>query len=70
MEYLLEHFEDWKVFYSEVMEEMMGETQVDAAERIVMASANFRESNSRPSRICRLPACFKEDKVYALLHQS
>ncbi|KAH7460134.1 hypothetical protein FOMA001_g19654 [Fusarium oxysporum f. sp. matthiolae] len=66
MEYLLEHFEDWKVFYSEVTEETMGETQVDAAERIATASANFRESNGRPSRVRRLPARFEEDEVYAL----
>ncbi|KAJ0130840.1 hypothetical protein HZ326_26060 [Fusarium oxysporum f. sp. albedinis] len=51
MEYLLEHFEDWKVFCSEVTEETMGETQVDAAERFATASANFRESNGRPSRV-------------------
>src|SRR6478735_8516619 len=44
MEYLLEHFEDWKVFYSEVTEETVGETQVDAAERIATASANIRAS--------------------------
>jgi hypothetical protein len=70
MEYLLEHFKDWKVFYSEVMEETMGETQVDAAERIITALVNFRESNGRPSRIRRLPARFEEDKVYALPQRS
>jgi hypothetical protein len=70
MEYLLEHFEDWKVFYSEVTEETMGETQVDAAERIATASANFRESNGRPSRVRRLPARFEEDEVYALPQRS
>ncbi|KAJ0131793.1 Poly [ADP-ribose] polymerase 2, partial [Fusarium oxysporum f. sp. albedinis] len=70
MEYLLEHFEDWKVIYSEVTEETMGETQVDAAERIATASANFRESNGRPSRVRRLPARFEEDEVYALPQRS
>jgi hypothetical protein len=70
MEYLLEHFEDWKVFYSEVTEETMGETQVDAAERIATALANFRESNGRPSRVRRLPARFEEDEVYALPQRS
>ncbi|KAL3584733.1 hypothetical protein FPOAC2_14514 [Fusarium poae] len=70
MEYLLEHFEDWKVFYSEVTEETMGETQVDAAEQIATASANFRESNGRPSRVRRLPARFEEDEVYALPQRS
>ncbi|KAG8673969.1 hypothetical protein FPOAC2_07379 [Fusarium poae] len=70
MEYLLEHFEDWKAFYSEVTEETMGETQVDAAERIATASANFRESNGRPSRVRRLPARFEEDEVYALPQRS
>ncbi|KNB18687.1 hypothetical protein FOXG_16134 [Fusarium oxysporum f. sp. lycopersici 4287] len=70
MEYLLEHFEDWKVFYSEVTEETMGETQVDAAERIAMTSANFRESNGRPSRVRRLPARFEEDEVYVLPQRS
>ncbi|KAG7403417.1 Zinc finger BED domain-containing protein 4 [Fusarium oxysporum f. sp. rapae] len=48
----------------------MGETQVDAAERIATASANFRESNGRPSRVRRLPARFEEDEVYALPQQS
>ncbi|KAF4332993.1 ribonuclease H [Fusarium beomiforme] len=62
MEYLLEHFEDWKVFYSEVTEETMGETQVDAADRIATASANVRESNGRPTRVRRLPARFEEDE--------
>ncbi|EGU73935.1 hypothetical protein FOXB_15554, partial [Fusarium oxysporum f. sp. conglutinans Fo5176] len=70
MEYLLEHFEDWKVFYSEVTEETMGKTQVDAAERIATASANFRASNGRPSRVHRLPARFEEDEVYALPQRS
>ncbi|KAG6989065.1 hypothetical protein FocnCong_v021001 [Fusarium oxysporum f. sp. conglutinans] len=50
MEYLLEHFEDWKVFYSEVAAERVGETHLDAAERIATAPTNFRERNSRPSR--------------------
>ncbi|KAM5527771.1 transposase-like protein [Fusarium oxysporum f. sp. phaseoli] len=61
---------DWKIFYSEVTEETMGETQVDAAERIATASANFRESNGRPSRVRRLPARFEEDEVYALPQRS
>ncbi|KAJ0128078.1 Uncharacterized protein HZ326_28824 [Fusarium oxysporum f. sp. albedinis] len=51
MEYLLEHFEDWKVFYSEVAAEIVSETHLDAAERIATAPANFRERNSRPSRV-------------------
>ncbi|EXM12288.1 hypothetical protein FOTG_19211 [Fusarium oxysporum f. sp. vasinfectum 25433] len=33
MEYLLEHFEDWKVFYSEVAADTVGETHLDAAEQ-------------------------------------
>ncbi|KAK7583457.1 hypothetical protein V3481_012745 [Fusarium oxysporum f. sp. vasinfectum] len=70
MEYLLEHFEDWKAFYSEVTEDTMGETEVEVAERIAMASANFRESNGRPSRVRRLPARFEEDEVYALPQRS
>ncbi|KAH7460202.1 hypothetical protein FOMA001_g18165 [Fusarium oxysporum f. sp. matthiolae] len=48
----------------------MGETQVDAAERIAMTSANFRESNGRPSRVRRLPARFEEDEVYVLPQRS
>ncbi|EXK76664.1 hypothetical protein FOQG_18598 [Fusarium oxysporum f. sp. raphani 54005] len=70
MEYLLEHFEDWKVFYSEVAAETVGETHLDAAERIATAPANFRERNSRPSRVRRLPARFDEDEVYALPQRS
>ncbi|KAG7403651.1 hypothetical protein Forpe1208_v015605 [Fusarium oxysporum f. sp. rapae] len=35
-----------------------------------MASANFRESNGRPSRVRRLPARFEEDEVYALPQRS
>ncbi|KAG8665258.1 uncharacterized protein FPOAC1_013237 [Fusarium poae] len=54
----------------EVTEETMGETQVDAAEQIATASANFRESNGRPSRVRRLPARFEEDEVYALPQRS
>ncbi|RKK71252.1 hypothetical protein BFJ71_g17599 [Fusarium oxysporum] len=70
MEYLLEHFEDWKVFYSEVAAETVGETHLDAAERIATVLANFRERNSRPSRVRRLPARFDEDEVYALPQRS
>ncbi|KAF6515840.1 hypothetical protein HZS61_004581 [Fusarium oxysporum f. sp. conglutinans] len=70
MEYLLEHFKDWKVFYSEVAAEIVGETHLDAAERIATAPTNFRERNSRPSRVRRLPACFDEDEVYALPQRS
>ncbi|KAG6979285.1 Zinc finger BED domain-containing protein RICESLEEPER 3 [Fusarium oxysporum f. sp. conglutinans] len=70
MEYLLEHFKDWKVFYSEVAAEIVGETHLDAAERIATAPTNFRERNSRPSRVRRLPARFDEDEVYALPQRS
>ncbi|KNB06200.1 hypothetical protein FOXG_06988 [Fusarium oxysporum f. sp. lycopersici 4287] len=70
MEYLLEHFKDWKVFYSEVAAEIVGETHLDAAERIATAPTNFRERNSRPSRVRRLPAHFDEDEVYALPQRS
>ncbi|RKK77644.1 hypothetical protein BFJ71_g16696, partial [Fusarium oxysporum] len=63
MEYLLEHFKDWEVFYSEVAAEIVGETHLDAAERIATAPTNFRERNSRPSRVRRLPARFEEDEV-------
>ncbi|RKK18989.1 hypothetical protein BFJ67_g17659 [Fusarium oxysporum f. sp. cepae] len=70
MEYLLEHFEDWKVFYSEVTTETVGETHLDAAELIATAPANFRERNHRPSRVRRLPARFDEDEVYALPQRS
>ncbi|KAI8401385.1 hypothetical protein FOFC_18254 [Fusarium oxysporum] len=48
----------------------MGETQVDAAERIATASANFRETNGRPSRVRHLLARFEDDEVYALLQRS
>ncbi|EGU72228.1 hypothetical protein FOXB_17264 [Fusarium oxysporum f. sp. conglutinans Fo5176] len=54
----------------EVTEETMGETQVDAAERIATASANFRETNGRPSRVRHLLARFEDDEVYALLQRS
>jgi hypothetical protein len=70
MECLLEHFEDWKVFYSEVATETVSETRLDAAERIATAPANFRERNSRSSRVRRLPARFDEDEVYALPQRS
>jgi hypothetical protein len=65
MEYLLEHFEDWKVFYSGVAAEIVGETHLDAAGRIATVPTNFRKHNSRPSRIRRLPARFDEDEDYA-----
>jgi hypothetical protein len=48
----------------------MGETNLDAAERIATASANLRESNGRPNRVRRLPAHFDEDAVYMLLQRS
>ncbi|RYC78609.1 hypothetical protein BFJ63_vAg18517 [Fusarium oxysporum f. sp. narcissi] len=70
MEYLLEHFEDWKVFYSEVTVEPMSEAHMDAVERNVTASVNLRESNGRPSRVRRLPARFDEDEIYALPQRS
>ncbi|EGU72268.1 hypothetical protein FOPG_19080 [Fusarium oxysporum f. sp. conglutinans race 2 54008] len=70
MEYLLKHFEDWKVFYSGVMEEAMEESEMDTVERLATASANFPEPNGRPSRIRHLSARFEEDEVYALPQQS
>ncbi|KAM5529303.1 transposase-like protein [Fusarium oxysporum f. sp. phaseoli] len=69
-EYLPEHFEDGKVFYSEVTAETVGETHLDAAERIATGLANFCERNSRPCRVCRLPARFDEDEVYVLPQRS
>ncbi|KAF5240859.1 hypothetical protein FANTH_9380 [Fusarium anthophilum] len=65
--YLLEHFEDWMTFYAEVTTQMMVDTQVDAAQKIVTALEDFRESNGKPSRVYRLPARIEEDQVYALL---
>ncbi|KAF5229478.1 hypothetical protein FANTH_14191 [Fusarium anthophilum] len=64
MEYLLEHFEDWKVFYSEVMVEIIGETNLDDLEPIGTSLADPGESNGRPSRVRRLRARFDENEVY------
>ncbi|KAI7770677.1 hypothetical protein LZL87_014048 [Fusarium oxysporum] len=58
IEYLLEHFKDCKVFYSEVAAEIVGETHLDATERIATAPINFPEkrSASETSQKSTLPA--------------
>ncbi|KJZ75821.1 hypothetical protein HIM_04645 [Hirsutella minnesotensis 3608] len=62
MEYLLEHFEDWKGFYNEVTTETIRETNLDDLESI-----GLREFESRPTRARRRPARF-DDEMY-MAHQ-
>jgi hypothetical protein len=58
MEYLLEHFEDWKGFYNEVTTKTIRETNLDDLEPI-----GLREFESRPTRARRRPARF-DDEIY------
>lgn len=60
MEYLLEHLEQWKSFYDEVIAETlraanMNEDGVRSMEK---------GSEVRPTRVRRRPARFKEASVY------
>ncbi|KAJ6437054.1 peptidyl-prolyl cis-trans isomerase-like 4 [Purpureocillium lavendulum] len=63
MEYLLEHFEDWKGFYNEVTAETVRATNMDDLEPIGTPSASLRESESRPVRARRRPARFDDDET-------
>ncbi|ODA78128.1 hypothetical protein RJ55_06731 [Drechmeria coniospora] len=64
MEYLLEHFEDWKGFYNEVTTETIRETNLDDVEPI-----GLREFESRPTRARRRPARF-DDEIYMVQQQT
>lgn len=53
MEYLLEHFEDWKGFYNQATSETIRVTNLDDLEPIGTAPAPLRESDIRPARARR-----------------
>ena len=63
MEYLLEHFEYWKSFYSEVTAEVVRATNLNDLEPIEDLAAPLTESESRPVRARRRPARFDDDGV-------
>lgn len=56
IEYLLEHFEDWKVFYSEAGAETIRATHSGDLELTGTPSVGTRESDGQPNRMRRLPA--------------
>lgn len=64
MEYLLEHFEDWKGFYNEVTAKTIRVTNLDDLEPIGIASTPRMESETRPPHAHRRPARFDNDEVY------
>jgi hypothetical protein len=55
MEYLLEHFEEWKGFYDEVTAETIRVTNLDDLEPIGIASTPL--AGPRPDRPCPSSAC-------------
>ncbi|KAG6996264.1 hypothetical protein FocnCong_v015168 [Fusarium oxysporum f. sp. conglutinans] len=65
MEYLLEHFEDWKGFYNEFTTETIRATNLNDPELIGRASAPLRGTNIRSARSRRRPARFDGEEVYA-----
>ncbi|RKK75895.1 hypothetical protein BFJ68_g18075, partial [Fusarium oxysporum] len=65
MEYLLEHFEDWKGFYNEFTTETIRATNLNDPELIGRASAPLRGTNIRSACSRRRPARFDGEDVYA-----
>ena len=70
MEYLLEHFEDWKGFYNEFTTETIRATNLNDPELIGRASAPLRGTNIRPARSRRRPARFDGEEVYVSQQRS
>ncbi|KAH7460470.1 hypothetical protein FOMA001_g19496 [Fusarium oxysporum f. sp. matthiolae] len=70
MEYLLEHFEDWKGFYNEFTAETIRATNLNDPELIGRASAPLRGTNIRPARSRRRPARFDGEEVYVSQQRS
>lgn len=70
MEYLLEHFEDWKGFYNEATVKAVQQTNVGAPGQIERLSTPPIEDGSRPTRLHRRPARFDDDEIYGLQQQS
>ncbi|OHW95676.1 transposase-like protein [Colletotrichum incanum] len=71
MEYLLEHFEDWKGFYNGVTAETIRETNLDDLKPVGKASTTpQREPDIRPSRTRRRPARFDDDDISISRQQS
>uniref|UniRef100_A0A0D2YKL0 HAT C-terminal dimerisation domain-containing protein n=1 Tax=Fusarium oxysporum (strain Fo5176) TaxID=660025 RepID=A0A0D2YKL0_FUSOF len=70
MEYLLEHFEDWKGFYNEFRTETRRATNLNDPELIGRASAPLRGTNIRSARSRRRPARFDGEEVYVSQQRS
>ncbi|KAI8416773.1 hypothetical protein FOFC_03106 [Fusarium oxysporum] len=70
MEYLLEHFEDWKGFYNEFTTETIRATNLNDPELIGRASAPLRGTNIRSARSRRRPARFDGEEVYVSQQRS
>ncbi|KAG6996788.1 putative AC transposase [Fusarium oxysporum f. sp. conglutinans] len=70
MEYLLEHFEDWKGFYNEFTTETIRATNLNDPELIGRASAPLRGTNTRSARSRRRPARFDGEEVYVSQQRS
>lgn len=64
MEYLLEHFEDWKAFYAETTTQMMTRATLVDLEPIEAVSIPTDSPRGGPNRARRLPARFDDDEVY------
>ncbi|GKU15615.1 unnamed protein product, partial [Fusarium langsethiae] len=70
MEYLLEHFEDWKGFYNEFTTETIRATNLNDPELIGRASAPLRGTNIRSARSRRRPARFDGEEAYVSQQRS
>lgn len=64
MEYLLEHFEDWKAFYAETTTQVMSQATLIDLEPVEAASISTESPGGRPNRARRLPARFNDDEIY------
>ena len=64
MEYLLEHFEDWKAFYGDVTTQTMSLASFVDLEPVDAGFIRTDSPGGRPDRARRLPARFDDDEVY------
>ncbi|KJZ69618.1 hypothetical protein HIM_10981 [Hirsutella minnesotensis 3608] len=61
VEFLLEHLEEWKALYTEVSTEGLMQSDQDDAELADAAVESPVNTESRPARVRRLPARFRDD---------
>ncbi|KAK4058953.1 hypothetical protein Purlil1_14417 [Purpureocillium lilacinum] len=64
MEYLLEHFEDWKAFYGDVTTQTMSPASFVDLEPVDAGFIRTDSPGGRPDRARRLPARFDDGEVY------